>query len=433
MTFDSLRIDTRCLAHLREKGITAPTPIQAQAIPVALTGRDLTAIAQTGTGKTLAFGLPALTQIAALPKGYTRMVLLAPTRELVQQVHDVLAPLARVLGLSTACVYGGVGMEPQAQALRRGTSIILACPGRLLDHVGRGNHRFDHVTTLVLDEADRMLDMGFLPDIRRVVATLPTKRQTMMFSATFPKDIAKLAESMMTNPARVEVGTVARPAESVRQSVVNVNHDGKMSLLRDILAREEVGSTIVFVRTKRGADRVTKALERQEITAVSVHGGHTQGRRNSGIAGFRSGRHRVLVATDVAARGLDVKGVSHVINYDMPSTTDDYIHRIGRTARAEATGDAITFVTGEDHGALRDIEKHIGRKLDRTRWEGGPTAEDVADRRAERAELAAAAAAPPASRRQSARPARPSANHTPAPAGHPRRRRPAPSRAGSRG
>ena len=369
MSFDSLRVDARLSSHLAQKGIVDPTPIQAAAIPVGLAGRDLVAIAQTGTGKTLAFGLPALTRIAAMPKGVTRMVLLAPTRELVQQVHDVLAPLAKALGLSTACVYGGVGMEPQANALRRGTSIILACPGRLLDHVGRGNHRFAHVTHFVLDEADRMLDMGFLPDIRRVVAEVPKERQTMMFSATFPKDIARLAESLLQNPERVEVGAIARPADAVRQALIGVSPEAKMDLLKHTLTQPHVGTTIVFVRTKRATDRVALALNHAHIAAVAVHGGLSQGQRNRAIAGFRTGDHRVLVATDVAARGLDVKGVTHVINYDMPSTTEDYVHRIGRTARAEATGDAITFVTWEDGAALRDIEKHLGRRLDRTNWD----------------------------------------------------------------
>ncbi|MBX3727984.1 MAG: DEAD/DEAH box helicase [Candidatus Sumerlaeia bacterium] len=372
MTFETLRIDVRCQKVLRERGIATPTPIQAQAIPVALTGSDLVAIAQTGTGKTLAFGLPALTRLAGLPRGTTGMVVLAPTRELVQQVHDVLAPIARALGLTTACIYGGVGMQPQTDALRRGASIVIACPGRLLDHMARRNTRFENVSILVLDEADRMLDMGFLPDIRRVLAGLPTERQTMMFSATFPPEIAGLADAMMRHPERVEVGPVARPVDTVRQGVFNVAREEKVDLLKHLLAQDHVGPTIVFARTKRGTDRLARILTTAGFAAESLHGGHSQNQRTRAINGFRNGRHRILVATDVAARGLDVKGISHVVNYDIPVVPEDYIHRIGRTARAQATGEAITFVTPDDTVALRDIERTLGKRLDRQDWGNAP-------------------------------------------------------------
>jgi ATP-dependent RNA helicase RhlE len=370
LTFNTLRIDLRFERILRARGIVDPTPIQTKAIPVALAGQDLVAIAQTGTGKTLAFGLPALMRLADMPRGATGMLILVPTRELARQVDGVLQPFAKTLGLTTACVYGGVGMEGQTAALRRGASIVVACPGRLLDHMHRGNVRFDRLSILVLDEADRMLDMGFLPDIRRILGALPRARQTMMFSATFPAEIAQLAGSMMQRPHRLEAGPVAQPLETVRQGVFTVARDQKMDLLRHILRQGGIGPTLVFLRTKRTTDRVAKALIRDGFSAEAIHGGLSQGRRTQAIDGFRSGRHRVLIATDVAARGLDVKGISHVVNYDIPGTPDDYIHRIGRTARAHASGDAITFVTPDDTEALRDIERALGKRLERTVWSG---------------------------------------------------------------
>ncbi|MDK2973347.1 MAG: ATP-dependent helicase RhlE [Candidatus Sumerlaeota bacterium] len=376
MSFDALNIHPRCLQSLKRHGITEPTPIQAMAIPVALEGRDLVAIAQTGTGKTLAFGLPALTRLAETPRGGTRMLVLAPTRELAQQVHDVLAPLAHALNRTITCVYGGVGMERQTRALRGGVSIVVATPGRLIDHMQRGNVNFSGVSAFVLDEADRMLDMGFLPDIRRIIAALPADRQTMMFSATFPRDIATLADTMQRDPVRVEAGAIARPADAVRQGVYTVVREEKPALLARILRQEDVGPTLVFLRTKRATDKLTRQLIKEGFRAESIHGGHSQNKRDRAIDGFRRGRHQILVATDVAARGLDVKGISHVVNYDIPATPDDYVHRIGRTARASASGDAITFVTPEEGGALRMIERAIGRAIERTDWEGAvPLAE----------------------------------------------------------
>ncbi len=370
MKFQDLQIAPRCLKVLERQGITTPTPIQEQAIPVALEGRDVVAIAQTGTGKTLGFALPALTRLADTPKGNTAMLILAPTRELAQQGHDVIAPLAHSLRLTTTCVYGGVGMYPQAQALRRGATIVVATPGRLLDHIQRGNTRFRNISVLVLDEADRMLDMGFLPDIRRIIGELPTDRQTMMFSATFPKEIAKLTTSMQRDPVRIETGPVARPADAVRQSLYAVATDKKVDLLTNILKKEEVSSTVVFVRTKRSTDRLAKTLSKLGFKAEAIHGDHPQNRRRRAIEGFRRGRHQILVATDVAARGLDVPGISHVINYDVPGSSDDYIHRIGRTARASAEGDAITFVSPHEGKELSIIERALGRKIDRVEWEG---------------------------------------------------------------
>ncbi len=370
MSFEPLGIHPRCLNVLQRQDITEPTPVQAQAIPVAMEGRDLVAIAQTGTGKTLAFGLPALTQLAGSKPGRTRMLVLAPTRELAQQVEKVIAPLGKAVGLHTVCVYGGVGFEHQTRALRRGTSIIVATPGRLIDHMNRGNVRFDDLSILTLDEADRMLDMGFMPDIRRIVGALPKKRQTLMFSATFPKEIERFAREMQHDPARVEVGRVASPAEAVRQGVYTVHQTAKVELLSKILREKEVGSALVFLRTKHRTDRVAKALKSSGFKVQAIHGGRTQGQRQQAIDGFRQGRYQVLVATDVAARGLDVQGITHVFNFDIPNSSDDYIHRIGRTARASADGDAITFVSPEDHRMLATIEKALGKNIPREEWDG---------------------------------------------------------------
>ncbi len=370
MSFEQLNIDPRCLRVLKTQGICEPTPVQGQTIPVALEGRDVVTIAQTGTGKTLAFGLPALTRLADGKPGRNRMLVLTPTRELAGQVHDVLRLFGKALRLHTTCIYGGVGMEPQVKALRRGCDIIVATPGRLLDHMERGNIRFRDLSILVLDEADRMLDMGFLPDIKRILRALPEERQTMMFSATFPQEIARLAADMQRDARRIEVGRVATPVEAVRQNVYTVDHARKVGLLSQILRKREVASALVFLRTKRHTDRVARALHRKGFKAEAIHSGRSQRQRQQAIDGFREGRYKILVATDVAARGLDVEGITHVVNFDIPNTSDDYIHRIGRTARANADGDAITFVSPDEHLALSAIEKALGRNLPREDWEG---------------------------------------------------------------
>jgi len=370
MSFEDLSIDPRCLRVLKAERITEPTPVQAQAIPMALEGRDVVATAQTGTGKTLAFGLPLLTRLAAEKPRPNRMLVLTPTRELAQQVHTVLESLGKALRLRTVCVYGGVGIEPQAKALRRGCAIIVATPGRLLDHVGRRNVRFDNLSALVLDEADRMLDMGFLPDIRRILGMLPKDRQTLMFSATFPREIERLAADMQRDPLRVEVGAVAKPVETVRQGVYTVDPERKIGLLSKILREPQVESALVFLRTKHRTDRVAKALHKAGFKAKAIHGGRSQRQRQQAIDGFRQGRYTVLVATDVAARGLDVQGITHVVNFDIPKCSDDYIHRIGRTARASADGDAITFVCPSEYMALSAIEDGLGKNLPREEWEG---------------------------------------------------------------
>lgn len=347
-----------------------PTPIQAKAIPIALEGRDVTAVAQTGTGKTLAFGLPAMTRLAADKRRGTKMLILTPTRELAHQINTVIAPIAKAMHLYAACVYGGVGMEPQTRALRRGTDIIIATPGRLMDHIRQGNARFDTLSILVFDEADRMMDMGFLPDMKRIVSELPKERQTLMFSATFPEDIRSLATVFQKDAVRVEVAATSTPAEAVRQSIYTVVHAGKPSLLSKVLREPAVDSAIVFVRTKHGADRIAKRLVDDGIEAQAIHGGRSQGQRQRALDSFRRGQHRVLVATDVAARGIDIRGVTHVVNYDVPNSYEDYVHRIGRTARANAEGDAWTFICPEEHQELGMLERGLGRVLPQIEWEG---------------------------------------------------------------
>ena len=370
VNFEELNIDPRCLRILKSQHINEPTAVQAQAIPIALEGRDLVGIAQTGTGKTLAFALPSLARLANNPSGKAGMLVLTPTRELAQQVHAVLAPLARAMGLRAACIFGGVGFEAQTKALRQRCPVIVATPGRLLDHISRKNTHFEHLAVLVLDEADRMLDMGFLPDIQRILRSLPRDRQTLMFSATFPKSIERLAADMLHQPARITVGAVATPVSAIRQGIYTVEHGRKLGLLSKILNEPGVDSALVFLRTKHRTDRTARALQKAGFKAKAIHGGRTQSQRNQAIEGFRKGRYKVLVATDVAARGLDVEGISHVVNFDIPNNPEDYIHRIGRTARAKASGDAITFVCPDEFLALSEIETALGKNLPREEWEG---------------------------------------------------------------
>ena len=370
MSFDDFDIDPRCLSVLRAQDITEPTPVQAKVIPVALTGGDLIVVAQTGTGKTLAFALPLLTRLAAGPVKRNMMLVVTPTRELAKQVHSVIRELGKGLKLHSVCVYGGVGLENQARALRQGCAVIVATPGRLLDHMGRGNVRFDDLTILVLDEADRMLDMGFLPDIRRILRKLREDRQTIMCSATFPNEIARLARGMLRDPEQISVGAVAKPVDTVRQTLYTVLPGAKMRLLVKILREQHIPSALIFLRTKRHTDRVAKALHKAGFKAQAIHGDRSQSQREKALEGFRSGRYQLLIATDVAARGLDIEGISHVINYDIPENADDYIHRIGRTARASAEGDAVTFVSPKEHLALEAVERGLGRNLPRADWEG---------------------------------------------------------------
>jgi ATP-dependent RNA helicase RhlE len=355
---------------LREENYLTPTPIQAQTIPLALSGRDVVGIAQTGTGKTAAFALPILHRLLAnrikpQPKS-CRVLVLSPTRELSGQILDSFNAYGRHMRLSSALAIGGVPMGRQVRSLMPGVEILVATPGRLLDLVQSNGLKLGQVEFLVLDEADRMLDMGFINDIRKIVAKLPVRRQTLFFSATMPKDIAELADAMLRDPARVAVTPVASTAERITQRVIQVDHSAKGTFLAELLKQQAVERALVFTRTKHGADKVVKGLARAGITADAIHGNKSQNHRERVLAAFRSGAIRTLVATDIAARGIDVDGVSHVVNFDLPNVPETYVHRIGRTARAGAEGIAISLVAGgEELAYLRDIEKLIRMALPR--------------------------------------------------------------------
>ena len=355
---------------LRELNYLTPTPIQAQTIPQALTGRDVIGIAQTGTGKTAAFALPILHQLLAhriKPQPKTcRVLVLSPTRELSGQILDSFRAYGRHIHLTSALAIGGVPMGRQVRSVMPGVEVMVATPGRLLDLVQSNGLKLNQVEFLVLDEADRMLDMGFINDIRKVVAKLPTKRQTLFFSATMPKDIAELAEQMLRDPARVAVTPISSTAERISQRIFQVDHAAKAAFLAELLQQEPVDRALVFTRTKHGADKVVKNLARAGIAANAIHGNKSQNHRERVLASFRSGEVPTLVATDIAARGIDVDGISHVINFDLPNVPETYVHRIGRTARAGAEGTAISLVAGaEELGYLRDIERLIRLTLPR--------------------------------------------------------------------
>ncbi|WP_237217482.1 DEAD/DEAH box helicase, partial [Falsiroseomonas oryziterrae] len=368
-SFDSLGLDGRILQALAEEGYTTPTPIQAQSIPAARDGRDLLGIAQTGTGKTAAFGLPLLHRLANSggrpPRGGCRALILSPTRELASQIADSLKAYGRHLGLSVAVVFGGVGYGPQRQALARGLDILVATPGRLQDHLDQGSARLDRVEALVLDEADQMLDKGFWPAIRRILPVLPKERQTMFFSATMPAEVAKLSAEILKDPLRVEVTPVATTAEKVEQKLIFVEGGGKRALLAELLRGQGVGRALVFARTKHGADKVVKNLAADGIQANAIHGNKGQSQRERALAEFRTGKAPVLVATDIAARGIDVDGVTHVIQHDMPDTPEAYVHRIGRTARAGAAGIAIALCSPDEREKLWQVEKLIRQEIPR--------------------------------------------------------------------
>ena len=372
MTFDDMGLDQRLLQLLARKEFKNPTPIQDQAIPLALEGRDVVGLAQTGTGKTLAYVLPALTRLAAGKVQRNSMLVLVPTRELAVQVRDVVEEYGKPLGIRSLSVYGGVSLDNQRDELQAGRSVLVATPGRLLDHMRRGNIEFRNLMIFVLDEADRMLDMGFLPDIKRIVRKLPQSRQTMMFSATMPDEIAYLADRMLEEPERIEVGFITKPVESVRQTLYAVRPEDKTELLFKVLEEEKITSTVIFLHTRIRTERLARALRNKGYSVAQIHGDRSQPQREQALKGFRDGKYRILVATDIAARGLDIEGVTHIINFDIPPSADDYIHRVGRTARAEAEGDAITFVCPNDLAALEKIEATVGRRLPREEWEGAP-------------------------------------------------------------
>ena len=372
MPFRTLGLEPRVLRAVQEAGYSEPTPIQNAAIPHALAGHDLIGIAQTGTGKTAAFALPILTRLAAQPSDRrgTRVLIIAPTRELVVQIEENVRAYGRHLPLRVATVYGGVSENPQKLALNEGADIIIATPGRFLDLTQRRYGNFSNLQFLVLDEADRMLDMGFLPSIRDIVRALPRERQTLMFSATFSKEIENLTHQFQRSPKLVQIGRRAAPATTVTQLLYEVRNDLKMSLLLHLLGNQELNMVLVFSRTKHGADRVARNLEQQGIRTATLHSNRSQNQRLRALKDFKNGSVRVLVATDIAARGIDVDGISHVVNYDFPKHPEDYVHRIGRTGRALAIGEALSFAAPEDHSALRALERFIGRGLVRRRAEG---------------------------------------------------------------
>jgi len=363
--FSSLSLHPSLLKGVKELGFTRPTPIQADAIPPALQGRDLLACAMTGSGKTAAFVLPILHRLLGKPRGTTRALILSPTRELALQILGDVNDLGVHTPVTAAAVYGGVGMGPQEHALRSGVDIVVATPGRLLDHMKAPWARFAGLEILVLDEADRMLDMGFLPDIRRILRHLPAQRQTLFFSATMPGPIATLTREMLKDPATINRERKSAPAVGITQAVYPVRQELKAALFLALLAKGEMREALVFTRTKHRADRLAKHLMREGIKAERIHGNRSQAQRTEALAGFKNGKYRVLVATDIAARGIDVEALGHVVNFDVPKVPDDYIHRVGRTARAEATGDAFTFVSPEEEGDLRAIEREIGKRLPR--------------------------------------------------------------------
>jgi ATP-dependent RNA helicase RhlE len=367
MSFAELGLESGLLKAVQDLGYVDPTPIQQQAIPLALTGRDVLGCAQTGTGKTAAFILPALQLIGQHAHSDSRpplaVLVVTPTRELAGQIEEVARGCAKYTGQHIAAVYGGVGYDPQLRKLRRGVDLLVATPGRLLDLQQRGEVNLSQVRILVLDEADRMLDMGFWPDVRRILNLLPPKRQNMLFSATLSRDVMRVAGPTLTDPARVEVAPSATPVEAVTQTVYPVAETQKTDLLVRLLEEERLDRVLVFTRTKHRADRVCRHLERSRIRGTAIHSNRTQAQRQRALDGFKDGTYRVLVATDIVARGIDVDSISHVINYDLPSQAQDYVHRIGRTARAGASGTAISFLAAEQAAELRDIEVMLGQTL----------------------------------------------------------------------
>jgi ATP-dependent RNA helicase RhlE len=424
VAFTSLKLHPSLLKGIRELGFVRPTPIQADAIPPALEGRDVLACAMTGSGKTAAFILPILQRLIDRPRGTTRALVLTPTRELAAQILEDLNDLAVHTPVTAASVFGGVGMGPQEHALRSGVDVIVATPGRLLDHFRQPYARLAGLEVLVLDEADRMLDMGFLPEIRKILRHLPAKRQTLFFSATMPGPILALTRDMLRNPVTINLEREAAPAVGITQAVYPVGQELKSALFLALLQRGVMREALVFTRTKHRADRLAKFLVKSGIAAERIHGNRSQPQRTLALAGFKSGTYRVLVATDIAARGIDIDALGHVVNFDVPKVPEDYIHRVGRTARAEAVGDAFTFVAPEEEPDLRRIERALGKRLPRVmvpdfdyaaKAEGRlevPLAERIAAIRAEKAKGRARAEA-------KARAAA-SAGHTPG-RGRPRR------------
>ena len=371
MSFDKLGLKAELLRALGDAGYTIPTPVQAQAIPVILQGRDILAGAQTGTGKTAGFTLPLLQRLDSVParppKTFrpVRALILTPTRELAAQVEESVRTYGKYLPLTSTTIFGGVNINPQIQALRRGVDILVATPGRLLDHIQQRTLDLSRVEILVLDEADRMLDMGFIRDIRKILSLLPTKRQNLLFSATFSNEIKLLAGDLLNNPAHIEVARQNAESELVTQAVYLSRHENKRDLLVYLLVEEKIGQALVFTRTKHGADRLVKQLQQDGVSAVPIHGNRSQAQRTRALADFKNGATRILVATDIAARGLDIEQLPHVINYELPNVPEDYVHRIGRTGRAGSEGMAISLVSGDEQGFLNDIERLMKKRIEK--------------------------------------------------------------------
>jgi ATP-dependent RNA helicase RhlE len=364
VSFTSFDFHPQIAAGIHAAGYQTPTPIQVQAMPAVLAGRDVIGLAQTGTGKTAAFGLPILQRLMQGPRGKVRALIVAPTRELAEQIHNAIMDLAGQTRLRSMTLYGGVGMQPQIQKLRAGAEIVVACPGRLLDHLKQRNLSLTSLEVLVLDEADRMFDMGFLPDVRRLLTYVPAKRQTLLFSATMPPDVDKLAREILHDPVTVKVNHL-QPLTTITHALYPVPAHLKTPLLLGLLAKTDTNSVLVFTRTKHRAKKVGLQLQGAGFNAASLQGNLSQNRRQAALDGFREGKYQILVATDIAARGIDVSQISHVINYDIPDTAEAYTHRIGRTGRMERTGDAFTLTTSEDHEMVRAIERALGAPVEK--------------------------------------------------------------------
>ena len=364
MNFEQFNLDSRLMQGIKNAGYETATPIQEAAIPAALRGRDIIGTAQTGTGKTAAFILPILNKLIDGPKGMPRALIVTPTRELAEQINSVTKILSAGTGLRSVTIYGGVGSDRQIKALRAGVEILVACPGRLLDLIQQRHAKMNRIEILVLDEADRMFDMGFLPDVRRVIKAVPTERQTMLFSATFPAEVELLASQSLIEPQKISMG-ISKPAVTVTHALYPVPPHLKSGLLIKLLKQIDSDSVLVFTRTKHRADKVARQIAHAGFRVTSLHGNRTQGQRERALHGFKTGHFPIMVATDIAARGLDIESITHVINYDMPDTADAYIHRIGRTGRAQRTGDAFTLVTDEDKDMIRQLERIMRAPLER--------------------------------------------------------------------
>ncbi len=367
MPFKTIGLNDQVLQGVLAAGYTVPTPIQMQAIPAAISGRDIIGCAQTGTGKTAAFVLPILHNIshstAQSGKKTIKALVLTPTRELAVQIDKCISDYGRFMNVRTLAVYGGVSIQKQLSEIKRGIDIVVSTPGRLIDHLSHNSIDLRNIEFLVVDEADRMFDMGFIRDVRRILSALPKKRQTMLFSATISDDVGKLASEIMTNPQVIQIGKQRNPIESINQHIYPVEKEQKIDLLLHILQNDNIYSALVFSRTKHGADRITRKLSTAGVNSIAIHSDRSQVQRQQALNGFKAGKYQVMVATDIAARGIDVEGLTHVINFDVPAYPEDYIHRIGRTGRAEATGDAITFVSRDEAEHLTKIEKFINRRF----------------------------------------------------------------------